>query len=177
MIIFFVLWSISLYSSLAHIKKGPEYLTRDTAQVFSPLIRFLQDSFVSSSFLVLLGYYYYSLWVLTTDLSAGISKQSLQISETHLRIPIDSSSAVVWMISILHTVSCSSGYLQVPVDHSKGNKSYWYNHQLHVDSFFYSFVRLFFLAFRFYFYSMVKAGDVSRGWPEGSLFDSYYTTV
>ena len=47
--------------SLVHLLKffsGPfekesEYLTRCTAQVFIPLIRFLLDSFVSSSFLVL----------------------------------------------------------------------------------------------------------------------------
>ena len=43
-------------SSLCHFKNGPEYLTRDTAQVFIPLIRFLQHSFVLSSFLILLRY-------------------------------------------------------------------------------------------------------------------------
>ena len=48
---FLVLKSICLSSSLVHLEKGPEYLTRNTAQVFIPLIRFLQDSFVSSSFL------------------------------------------------------------------------------------------------------------------------------
>ena len=42
---FLVLWS-----------KGQEYLTRDTVQVFIPLVRFQQESFVSSSFLVLLRY-------------------------------------------------------------------------------------------------------------------------
>ena len=46
---FLVLWSICLSSSLVHLRKGPEYLTRDTAQVFIPLIRFLLESFVSSS--------------------------------------------------------------------------------------------------------------------------------
>ena len=53
---FLVLWSICLSSSLVHLRKGPEYLTRDTAQVFITLIRFLLLSFVSSSFLVLLRY-------------------------------------------------------------------------------------------------------------------------
>ena len=53
---FLVLWSIYLSSSLVHLRKGPEYLTRGTAQVFMPLIRFLLLSFVSSSFLVLLRY-------------------------------------------------------------------------------------------------------------------------
>ena len=48
---FLVLWSICLSSSLVHFRKGPEYLTRCTAQVVIPLIRFLLDSFVSSSFL------------------------------------------------------------------------------------------------------------------------------
>ena len=49
---FQVLWSIFLSSSLVHLRKGPKYLTRDTAQVFIPLIRFLQESFVSCSFIV-----------------------------------------------------------------------------------------------------------------------------
>ena len=53
---FLVLWSICLSSSLVHLRKGPEYLTRDTAQVFIPLIRLLLESFVSSIFLVLLRY-------------------------------------------------------------------------------------------------------------------------
>ena len=51
---FLVLWSICLSSSLVHFKSVPEYLTRGTAQVFVPLIRFLLHSFVSSSFLVFL---------------------------------------------------------------------------------------------------------------------------
>ena len=53
---FLVLWSIYLSSSLVHLRKSPEYLTRGTAQVFIRLIRFLFQSFVSSSFLVLLRY-------------------------------------------------------------------------------------------------------------------------
>ena len=55
---FLVLWSICLSSSLVHLRKGPEYVTRGTAQVFIPLIRLLLLSFVSSSFLVLLRYYF-----------------------------------------------------------------------------------------------------------------------
>ena len=51
-----VVWSICLSSSLVHFKKGPKYLTRLRAQVFIPLITFLLDSLVSSSFLVLLRY-------------------------------------------------------------------------------------------------------------------------
>ena len=53
---FLVLWSICLSLSLVHLRKGPEYLTRCTAQVLIPLIRFLLDSFVSSSFLLILKY-------------------------------------------------------------------------------------------------------------------------
>ena len=61
-----VLFSFSFFfffclsSSLVHLRKGLEYLTRCTAQVFIPLIRFLLLSFVSSSFLVLLRY---SFWI------------------------------------------------------------------------------------------------------------------
>ena len=53
---FLVLWSIFLSSSLVHLRKGPEYLMRGTAQVFISLIRFLQESFVTSSFLILLRF-------------------------------------------------------------------------------------------------------------------------
>ena len=51
-----VLRSIWINSSLVHFKIVPEYLTGWTAHVFIPLIMFLQYSFVSSSFLVLLRY-------------------------------------------------------------------------------------------------------------------------
>ena len=53
---FLVLWSICLSSSLVYFKNGPEYLTRNTAQVFIPLIRSQFHSFVSSNFLVHLRY-------------------------------------------------------------------------------------------------------------------------
>ena len=55
---FLVLWSIYLSSSLVHLRKGPEYLMRGTAQVFIPLRRFLLESFVLSSFLVFLRYFF-----------------------------------------------------------------------------------------------------------------------
>ena len=44
-----VLWSICLSSSLVHLRKGTEYLTRSTAQVFILLMRLLLVSFVLSS--------------------------------------------------------------------------------------------------------------------------------
>ena len=53
---FLVLWSICLSSSLVHLRKCPEYLTRGTAQVFIPLMRFLLESFVPSSFRVLISF-------------------------------------------------------------------------------------------------------------------------
>ena len=71
---FLVLWSICLSSSLAHFRKGTEYLTRSTAQVFIPLIRFLQDSFVSSSFLVLLRYSFLILSFISTCLMVSATK-------------------------------------------------------------------------------------------------------
>ena len=58
---FLVLLSICLSSSLVHLRNGPEYLMRVTSQVFIPLISFLLESFVSSSFLVFLRY---SFWIL-----------------------------------------------------------------------------------------------------------------
>ena len=53
---FLVLWSICLRSSLVHFKNGPGYLTRRSARVFIPFIRYLLYSFVSSIVLVLLKY-------------------------------------------------------------------------------------------------------------------------
>ena len=58
-ITFFVLWSVCWRSSLVYFKNGPEYLSRGTAQVFIPSIRFLLYYFVSSRFLVLLKYSFY----------------------------------------------------------------------------------------------------------------------
>ena len=63
---FLVLWSICLSSSLVHLRKGPEYLTRSTAQVFISLIRFMLWSFVSSIFLVLLRYSFWILFFIST---------------------------------------------------------------------------------------------------------------
>ena len=60
LISFLVLWSFCLSSSLVHLRKGLEYLTSGTVYVFILLIKFLQLSFVSSSFLVLL---IYSFWI------------------------------------------------------------------------------------------------------------------
>ena len=55
---FLVLRSICLSSSFAHSKNGPKYLTRETSQVFIPLVRFLLQNLVSRSFLVRLRYSY-----------------------------------------------------------------------------------------------------------------------
>ena len=41
---------------LVHFKNSPEYLTRGTARIFFPLMSFLLNSLVLSSFLVLLRY-------------------------------------------------------------------------------------------------------------------------
>ena len=50
---FLVLWLICWSSSPVHFKKGPEYLTWDSAQMSIPLMIFLQCSLVSNSFLAL----------------------------------------------------------------------------------------------------------------------------
>ena len=55
-ICFLVLWFIYWSSSLVHFKNGPEYLTKDTVQVFIPLMKFLPRSLVSETFLDLLRY-------------------------------------------------------------------------------------------------------------------------
>ena len=70
---FLVLWSVCL-SFLVYFKNGPEYLTRGTAQVFIPLIRFLFHSFVSSSFLVLLRYSFLIFSLIASSLIVLASK-------------------------------------------------------------------------------------------------------
>ena len=57
---------------------GPEYLTRGTAQVFIPLIKFLLEGFIWSSFLVLLRYYFLN-FVFYFYLFDGVSFQDAQI--------------------------------------------------------------------------------------------------
>ena len=52
LIVAYIWWS----SSLVRFKNAPKYLTRATAQVFIPMMRFLLCSFVSRSFFVLLRY-------------------------------------------------------------------------------------------------------------------------
>ena len=70
----FSLLSICLSYSLVHFKKGPEYLTSETAQVFIHVIRFLLHSFVSSSFLVLLRYSFLIFSFISTCLMVPASK-------------------------------------------------------------------------------------------------------
>ena len=51
---FLVFCSICQSSSHLHLKNSPEYISRRTAQVFIPLMRFLLQSLVSSCLLILL---------------------------------------------------------------------------------------------------------------------------
>ena len=74
-IIFLVLWSICLSSSLVHFRKCPGYITRDT-EVFILLIWFLLESFVSSSFLVLLRFLFSLCAVFAPDLIGSLSLES-----------------------------------------------------------------------------------------------------
>ena len=71
---FLVLWTIYLSSSQVHFKNSPEYLTRSTAYVFIPLIRFPRHSFVSSSFLVLQRYSFLIFFFISTCLIVSASK-------------------------------------------------------------------------------------------------------
>ena len=59
-----------------HFKKSPEYLTRGTAQVFITLIRFLLDSSVWSSFLVLLRSFFLIFSFISTCLMVSATKMS-----------------------------------------------------------------------------------------------------
>ena len=53
---FLVLRFLCLSASFVHFKNGPKYLSSETSQMFIPLMRFLLQSLVSRSFLVLLRY-------------------------------------------------------------------------------------------------------------------------
>ena len=77
---FLVLWSICLSLSSVHFRKGPEYLTRGTAQVFIPLIRFLLESFVSSSFPSSPEIFFLN-FIFNLHLFDGVSLQDSQVFE------------------------------------------------------------------------------------------------
>ena len=75
-----VLRSIFWSSSLAHFENGTEYLTRGgAAQVFIPLMRFLQYSLVFRCFLVLLGYSFLNFFFYI-HLFDGVRFQYSQVS-------------------------------------------------------------------------------------------------
>ena len=95
---FLVLWSIYL----VHLRKGPEYLTKGTAQVFIPLIRFLLLSFVSSSFLVLLKYSFWILFFISTCLIVSASK-----IPKYLYVSFSASVLILsWLGSSIPSVRC-----------------------------------------------------------------------
>ena len=99
---FLVFWSICLSSSLVYLRKSPEYLTSGTAQVFIPLIRFLSESFVSSSFLVLLRYSF-RIWFFISScsmVSASKNPKYVQVSFS-ASVPILS-----WFGSSIPSVRC-----------------------------------------------------------------------
>ena len=79
---FLVLWFICLNSFLIHFKNGPDYLTRKTAQVFIPSMRFLLQSWVSKSSLVLevLFSYFFSFILVCLMVSASKIPQYLEFS-------------------------------------------------------------------------------------------------
>ena len=57
-LIFHVLCFIFLNSCFVYFKNGPEYLIKGTAKMFIPLMRFLQQSSVTSRFFVFLSYFF-----------------------------------------------------------------------------------------------------------------------
>ena len=112
---FLVLWSICLSSSLVHFKNGPEHLTIRRAWAFIPLIRFLQYSLVSLSFLILLrysvflifpwiftNYYYYYYYLLLLLLLLLLLFHSLLVFHTSFNWR---SFAGVWVTASLLTFS------------------------------------------------------------------------
>ena len=108
---FLVLCSICLSSSLVHFRKG-------TTQLFIPLIGFLPESFVSSSFLVLLKYSFWIIIIIIIILFTSLSAhgflvfhwslsdtKSPQIFSTLLNCLADLNSAVIWIVSVRPLIS------------------------------------------------------------------------
>ena len=58
LVLVLVLWSICLSSTVVHFKNCPKYHIRETTQAFNPLMRFLLQSLVSRSFLLLWGTFF-----------------------------------------------------------------------------------------------------------------------
>ena len=139
---FLVLWSICFSSSRVHLRKGPEYLTSGTAQVFILLMRFLLESFVSSSFRVLLRYSFRIMSFICTCLMVSAStvlsgdlffrilsdSKSPHVSRTLLSTVADLKS-VIWMVSILFLIFNSSSLF------SKCTNYNWYHRHPHVLQF------------------------------------------
>ena len=98
-----VIWSIGLSSSLVHLKKGPEYLTRGSSPGFIPLIMFLLDSFVSKSFFVLLRYSFVIFYLFHLHLFESVSLQGAQIFVGFL---FSEGSNIVFIWSIHSSVRC-----------------------------------------------------------------------
>ena len=69
---FLVLWSIC-WSSLIHFKNGSKYLTKWTAHVFIPFMKFLLYSLVSSRFLILVRYSFLIFSFISTCLLVSAS--------------------------------------------------------------------------------------------------------
>ena len=90
------------FLSICLSSKGPEYLTGDTAQVFIPLIWFLLESFVTSSFLVLLRYYFWILSFMCTCLMVSASKIPKYIYVSFFK----SVLILCWFVSSIPSMRC-----------------------------------------------------------------------
>ena len=77
---FLVHWPICLSYSLVHLKNDPEYLTRETALVFIPLIRLLLHNLILSKFLVLILSFIGRLPLLITSMAHFSTPNSIPMS-------------------------------------------------------------------------------------------------
>ena len=114
---FLVLWPICLSSHLVHLRKGPEYPTSGTAQVFIPLIRFLILCFVSSSFLVLLRYSFWIFSFISVCLMVSASKMPKYLlvsfsASIFILVQFRQLTAVChFSLQALHTCLCQIPFL------------------------------------------------------------------
>ena len=105
---FLIFWSICLSSSLVPFRKGPENVTRDIAQVFIPLIRFLLESFVSSSFLIFRRYSFWILSFISTCLMVSLEKLQGVFEVRQKTINFSLKTMIYFGLVLWHINHCSS---------------------------------------------------------------------
>ena len=112
-----VLWSVYVNSSLVYFKKGPEYLTRETIQVFIPLMKLLLQKLLPRSFLLHPKFSFFTLSFICimvfvsnipTYLQFSFSLDALMLSGFGCSFPSIVSLFPLFIISMVHFPTLNS---------------------------------------------------------------------